>query len=85
MDLSKKDKQLNEKIKEVETRINTIQQSTKTYLPNFTKPHNILRAKFSWYETWHMNPRVTVIHVVILVTYIILVLTIIFLVFMNCF
>jgi len=69
---------LQRRIEEVEKRINIIQKSTKTYFSEFAKIHNLLRVKLSWYELWHLRPRVTMIHVVILATYIILALIIIF-------
>ena len=62
-------KLLDKQAKEIEKRINIIQRSTKTFLPGFSKSHNILRTKFNWYEAWHLNPWVTRVHVAVLAIY----------------
>jgi len=66
---NKLDNLLNKQVKEIEDRINAIQRSTKTLIPQFSKPHNALRNKFSWYETWHLNPWVGRIHATVLILY----------------
>jgi len=61
---------LEQRIKEVESRINAIQGATKTFFPQFIRVHNYLRNKFSWYEKWHLESRVAKINMAILVIYI---------------
>ncbi|MCX6807139.1 MAG: fibronectin type III domain-containing protein [Candidatus Berkelbacteria bacterium] len=70
--LAKEGEQYLEKLKEVDERLISIQNSTKTFIPKINPVHNYFRMKSKWYYNWHLNPHCSKLHWGILTTYLLL-------------
>ena len=66
---------------ELDKDINSIQKSTKTTFPVFTRIHHNLRNKFGWYYNWHISGVANYIHIIILAVYVFIFLLVIFNIF----
>ena len=67
-------KELENKIEELDRKVNQIQRSTATKINTFLPIHNQLRMKSKLYYNWHLNPKVSFIHLIVLIIYIIIVI-----------
>lgn len=52
-----------EELKIIDSKILTIQKSTKTTFSIFSPVHNYCRAQYDWYYDWHAKPYSTKIHI----------------------
>ncbi len=66
-------KELEEKIAELDKKVNQIQRSTATKINTFLPFHNQLRMKSKLYYRWHLNPKASLTHLVVLISYIVII------------
>ena len=66
---------------ELDKDINSIQKSTKTTFPAFTRIHDKMRMKFSWYYNWHISGVANYIHIIILAVYVFIFLLVVYNIF----
>ena len=67
-------KELERKISELDEKVNKIQRSTATKINTLLPIHNQLRMKSKLYYRWHLNPKASLIHLIVLIIYIIIVI-----------
>lgn len=59
------------KIETLDDKIIAVQNSSKTLFPQFLSLHNGLRMRWGWYYRWHLRNRVSTVHWLLLVLYIV--------------
>lgn len=59
------------KIETLDDKIIAVQQSSRTLFPQFLSLHNGLRMRWGWYYRWHLRNRVSTVHWLLLVLYIV--------------
>ncbi len=60
------------KIEDLDRKITSIQNSTRTTILIFAHLHNYFRMKYKWYYSWHLKSQANFVHIVILIIYLIL-------------
>ena len=66
---------------ELDKDITSIQKSTKTTFPAFTRIHDKMRMKFGWYYNWHVHSFVNIVHIIILAVYVFIFLLVVYNIF----
>ena len=59
-------------IKELDSEIVSVQNSTRTTFPIFMRLHDKLRMRFQWYYRWHLQKYTNYYHDAVLVIYIVI-------------